>query len=103
MKRVMDRLAQNPPKTFAGQEIVSIGNYNTGLFTDVRTGKTTPTGQPASNIFYYITEREDKIIVRPSGTEPKIKIYVLAHDADKATLDERVENYSIDAKKMMEE
>ena len=62
----------------------------------------TTTGQPASDVLYYTLENEDKIIVRPSGTEPKIKIYILAHDSDKDSLAKKCELYSIDSRKMTE-
>ena len=61
-----------------------------------------PTGQPASDVLYYTVENDDKIIVRPSGTEPKIKIYILAHDTDKALLDKKTELYCTDSRKMTE-
>ena len=62
----------------------------------------TTTGQPASDVLYYTLENEDKIIVRPSGTEPKIKIYVLAHDTDRSELDKKIKIYSDSARKLME-
>ena len=43
----------------------------------MRTGAVTPTGLPKSNVLYYKTEDGDVIVVRPSGTEPKVKFYYL--------------------------
>ena len=60
------------------------------------------TGQPASDVLYYTLVNDDKIIVRPSGTEPKIKIYILAHDNDMVSLENKCEIYAQDAKKMTE-
>jgi phosphoglucomutase len=101
MKRAMSNLEKNPPKYIADKKVVSIGNYNTGKFENLVTGEITSTNQPKSNVFYYITESDDKIIVRPSGTEPKIKIYVLAHDTDSASLSEKVELYAESSKKLL--
>ena len=58
--------------------------------------------QPKSDVLYYTLENEDKIIVRPSGTEPKIKIYVLAHDTDRENLDKKLRLYENDSKRMTE-
>ena len=58
--------------------------------------------QPKSDVLYYTLENEDKIIVRPSGTEPKIKIYVLAHDTDKENLKKKIDLYENDSKRMTE-
>ena len=53
-------------------------------------------------MLYYTLENLDKIIVRPSGTEPKIKINVLAHDTDSEKLKEKINKYSDAARKMTE-
>lgn len=101
-KRVMSSLRINPPKSIGGAKVSSVGDYMTGDVLDVDSGKTAPTGQPTSDVLYYTLESGDKIIVRPSGTEPKIKIYILLHDTDKLALDKKAELYEKDAKMMME-
>ena len=101
-KRVMSSLRVNPPKSIGGVKVSSVGDYMTGNVLDVDSGKTAPTGQPTSDVLYYTLESGDKIIVRPSGTEPKIKIYILLHDTDKLALDKKAELYEKDAKMMME-
>ena len=101
-KRVMQSLRDNAPKTIGGQKVVKVGDYKKGTILNTLTGVEEPTGQPASDVLYYTVETEDKIIVRPSGTEPKIKIYILAHAEDKASLNKKCELYSIDSRKMTE-
>ena len=75
MAKLLDLLRADPPKDFAGSPVVSVGDYQKEIFTDMRTGETTPTGLPKSNVLYYKTADGDVIVVRPSGTEPKLKIY----------------------------
>ena len=65
-------------------------------------GTVEPTGQPATGALYFTLENGDKIVIRPSGTEPKIKIYVLAHDDTKESLRQKLALYRADAKKMAE-
>ena len=101
-KRVMQSLRDNLPTAFGGVKVSRAGDYKTGEVVELSSGKVSPTGQPASDVLYYTMENEDKIIVRPSGTEPKIKIYILAHDSDKASLDAKCEAYANDAKRIAE-
>ena len=101
-KKVMQKLRDNIPTSIGGVAVKSAGDYKSGLITELNNGKTTVTGQPSSDVLYYTLENEDKIIVRPSGTEPKIKIYLLAHGENKASLDEKVALYEKDARKMTE-
>ena len=100
--RIMATLRTNPPKAIAGVEVVKVGDYKTGVVTDLRTGETEPTGQPSSDVLYYTLDGDDKIIVRPSGTEPKIKIYILLHDNDRRGLEKKIEKFTAASKKMTE-
>lgn len=101
-KRIMQSLRDAAPESLGGVKVRTVGDYKTGIVRCVTSGKETTTGQPSSDVLYYTLENDDKVIVRPSGTEPKIKIYILAHDEDLATLDKKIEAYSIDAKRITE-
>lgn len=101
-KKVMQGLRDNPPAIIGGINVKTAGDYKSGEVRDLQTDAVSSTGQPSSDVLYYTLVNEDKIIVRPSGTEPKIKIYVLAHDEDKGALDAKLNAYEIDSRKMTE-
>ena len=101
-RRIMQSLRDTAPVTIGGCKVAKVGDYKKGTILSVATGEEVTTGQPASDVLYYTLENEDKIIVRPSGTEPKIKIYILAHADDKETLLKKCELYSQDSRKMTE-
>ena len=89
MADIMDNLRANPPKTLDGKAVIKVVDYNLGV-----------NGLPKSNVLEYQTEGA-KILVRPSGTEPKVKIYLSARedsmqkakDANSRILKEMTENY----------
>ena len=99
-KRVMSSLRANAPTAFGEYKVATVGDYLDGTVKSLKDGSVSATGQPSSDVLYYTLENEDKIVVRPSGTEPKIKIYVLAHDTDRAVLDEKIKIYSDAARKL---
>ena len=84
MAGIMNHLRQNPPKSLGGSPVVEHSDYQSSLSTDLISGKSTPIDLPKSNVLEYKAENGCKLIVRPSGTEPKIKTYVTAVAADKA-------------------
>lgn len=75
MTALMDSLRHDVPTKFGGAPVVLIGDYAAGTITE--NGAVRPTGLPASNVLYYRLQTGDVIVFRPSGTEPKIKIYYL--------------------------
>lgn len=89
MASIMDNLRANPPKTLDGKAVTKVVDYNLGV-----------NGLPKSNVLEYQTECA-KILVRPSGTEPKVKIYLSARedtmekakDVNDRILKEMTENY----------
>ena len=78
MAQIMDDLRANPPKAFGGLEVLAVADYKTGLVTDVKTGAQTPITLPRSNVLAFSLPNDNKVIARPSGTEPKIKFYLTA-------------------------
>ncbi len=101
-KKVMQNLRDNTPASIGGVAVRSAGDYKSGEVRDLESGAISTTGQPSSDVLYYTLANEDKIIVRPSGTEPKIKIYILAHDDNKDSLDSKLSAYEKDSRKMTE-
>ncbi|MBQ9429108.1 MAG: phospho-sugar mutase [Clostridia bacterium] len=89
--RTMQVLRDCPPKEIAGEAVVSIGDYLADTVTDLATGKIQPTGLPKSDVLYYKLAGGDVAVVRPSGTEPKIKVYYLISAKTKAKLEEKLE------------
>lgn len=82
MAQIMDTLRQNPPKTIVDFIVTAVSDYKTSkiTFTD---GKEEKIELPKSNVLAFALENGNKVIVRPSGTEPKIKAYLTAIGNDK--------------------
>lgn len=74
MKEIMKELRDNPPKEICGMQVTAVRDYWKGTRTSG--GVTTPTGLPTSDVLYFELEKGNWVCVRPSGTEPKIKLYV---------------------------
>lgn len=85
MAEIMNSLRNNAPKSIADCKVTKIDDYKTSLSTDTQTGKTEEITLPKSNVLAYALTDGNKLIVRPSGTEPKIKAYVTAVGKDKET------------------
>lgn len=78
MADMMETLRNNAPAEIAGSKVVWVGDYKTCEIHDLVTGENGATGLPVSNVLSYRCENGNTAIVRPSGTEPKIKIYITA-------------------------
>lgn len=101
-KRVMSTLRENPPKTIGGHKVARVGDFAARTYTDLTTGEKTDSGLPASDVLVYILDDGDKVIVRPSGTEPKIKIYFLTHAENAAAAEPKLKAYMEDAQHFAE-
>lgn len=84
MAALMDGLRENAPTEIAGLPVLSVSDYKKQETTDTVTGQKTPIDLPVSNVLRYALPNGSAVIVRPSGTEPKIKIYITAVAADRA-------------------
>lgn len=75
MNAVVDSLKVNPVTKFDIYNVTTVRDYSKNVKTDVATGTTSEIGSPLTNCVYYELENGSFICVRPSGTEPKLKIY----------------------------
>lgn len=72
---IMEHLRANAPAEIGGKRILAIRDYMQDVIMNLDTGKISSTGLPSSNVLYYELEDDAWVCVRPSGTEPKIKLY----------------------------
>ncbi|MBQ2157299.1 MAG: phospho-sugar mutase [Oscillospiraceae bacterium] len=79
MKKLMVDLRENTPKAIAGVAVKTLRDYLPGTETDLETGAVTKMELSESNVLSFILADGTVILVRPSGTEPKVKVYILAH------------------------
>ena len=102
---MMVRFRENPPKEIAGSKVVKIKDIQKQTITDCLTGKDETLPLPKSNVLQFFTAAGDKITVRPSGTEPKIKFYFEAKaDLKDFESQEKAEDFlTKKVKKMKEE
>lgn len=86
MADIMSNLRENAPKEIASYKVLKIADYLESKEYDLVTGEETVIDLPKSNVLSYSLEGEHACIFRPSGTEPKIKLYITAvgKDADDA-------------------
>ncbi len=75
MNAVVDGLKENPVTKFDIYEVAAVRDYSKNIKKDIKTGETSEIGSPLTNCVYYELENGSFICVRPSGTEPKLKIY----------------------------
>ena len=75
IRALMEKARSNPPKELAGLTVLAVRDYEKDIRRDLVTGETAPTGLPKSNVLYYELSENGWCCVRPSGTEPKIKMY----------------------------
>lgn len=75
IQNILETLRKEPPAEIGGYGVQRARDYKAGTIKDLRTGETSDTGLPASNVLYYELENDAWVCVRPSGTEPKVKFY----------------------------
>ncbi len=97
---MMESLRKNPPASLAKDPVHTLRDYLAGTILKKATGKIYATNLPTSDILYFSTDRCDTII-RPSGTEPKLKIYFLASGNDKETCKSILEAYEASIRALM--
>lgn len=99
MDKMMSDLRDNAPVTIAGEKVIKVRDYKKGTISDLVTGNEESTGLPSSNVLYYVSEN-CVLVVRPSGTEPKIKFYFMAKGSNSDEVAERIKALKADAASM---
>ena len=102
MANLMAKLRQTPPAEIAGTTVLRQKDYQDGTERDTASGAVSPMALVGSNVLAYDMADETTIVVRPSGTEPKIKVYVLAKGKDSTDSQEKVAKYAAWAETLKE-
>ncbi len=100
MKAIMADLRNNPPEDISGEKVIRQRDYQDGSIFVYGLGKVDKTPIVGSNVLYFELADGSSFIVRPSGTEPKIKIYLLVRGSSKADCDERIARYTVFAESL---
>ena len=87
MKEIMSALRANPLMKLGDYEVEAREDYKTLVHKDEKTGRVTDIKLPSSNILVYMLQGGHQVIIRPSGTEPKIKVYYSIKGKDRREAD----------------
>lgn len=101
MQDMMTELRNNPPAVIGGEKVLVTADYETSVSKDVETGTCTEIDLPKSNVLSYKLPAGSGVIVRPSGTEPKIKVYVTSCAPSRELAEEKAALIEADMKKYM--
>ena len=93
MAALLDGMRKETPDNLGGVSVVTFGDYQAQTFLDVKSGEKSETGLPKSNMLCFKLDNGDVVIVRPSGTEPKVKFYFLVIAENETEADTRISNY----------
>ena len=83
MKEIMNKVRQNPPTQIGGIAVERVLDILTGTETVLKTGEVKQLEYPTSDVLYFAMEGGHFVCLRPSGTEPKIKLYINANHKEK--------------------
>ena len=101
MNAVVDGLKEKPATEFDIYKVSTVRDYSKNIKTDVETGATSEIGSPLTNCVYYELENGSFICVRPSGTEPKLKIYFSVKANNKTDAEAALEKMQAAVKKLL--
>lgn len=101
MSDIMTAVRDNTPKSIAGYDVVKVSDYLLRKETDVATGSITNIDLPKSNVIALHLADDNAVIIRPSGTEPKIKLYITSVGKDKDNAAEICEKLVVASKEIL--
>lgn len=85
MGAIMTSLREHAPEEIAGMKVIETADYKKSERVDIISGKVSKIDLPKSNVLAYKLPDGNSVIVRPSGTEPKLKAYITACGKDEIT------------------
>ena len=91
MRALMKDLRENPPQNIGGEEVIRLRDYLDGTINVMGLGKVDKTPYFGSNVLFFELADGSIFIVRPSGTEPKIKVYILVRGENREACDGKIE------------
>lgn len=101
MADIMTAVRDNTPKSIVGYDVVKVSDYFLRKETDVATGSITDIDLPKSNVIALHLANDNAVIIRPSGTEPKIKLYITSVGKDKDNAAEICEKLVVASKEIL--
>ena len=101
MQELMVELRETPLTDVAGNQVEFVRDYQPGTRKNVATGETEEMELKGQNVLYYELEGGTSFIIRPSGTEPKVKVYIMARAEDKAAAAAKVEALAAASKEIV--
>ena len=100
-RKIMEKMRSEAPLSFGGVKVLSVTDHLAQKTRSLADGTVKDTGLGVSDAMYFVMENGDKVVVRPSGTEPKIKFYFLCHGDDRESLSLQIQKYNEDVKNML--
>ncbi len=101
MADIMTAVRDNIPKSIAGYDVVKVSDYLLKKETEIATGSSADIELPKSNVIALHLSGDNAVIIRPSGTEPKIKLYITSVGKNKADATEICEKLVIASKEIL--
>lgn len=102
IQTILENLRKNPPTEIGTYKVLSARDYKADTVVNMETKEVTATGLPSSNVLYYDLNDDAWVCVRPSGTEPKIKIYYGIKGTSLQDADEKSAALGADVKKLID-
>ena len=102
IQTILENLRKNPPTEIGAYKVLSARDYKADTIVNMETKEVTATGLPNSNVLYYDLNDDAWVCVRPSGTEPKIKIYYGIKGTSLQDADEKSAALGADVKKLID-
>ena len=101
MSDIMSSVRENMPEAVDKYKVVKVSDYMLKKETDIKTGENSDISLPKSNVISLNLEGDNAVIIRPSGTEPKIKLYITAVGSDKADAESICESLVKSSKELL--